>query len=510
MGCLDANAVLATFDERLSPDERAAIDEHLATCAMCRKLVASYAAMLAPVAEEQRGETVELPEPVLEAKSVRRDVAAQAKRRVGELLSGRWRIDRLIAVGGMAQVFAATHRNGRQVAVKILRPELATDEDLVQRFLREGYVANKVGHPAAVVILDDDVAPDGAPFLVMELLAGRTLKERLDATGPLGVGEALGIVEALLDVLAAAHDKGIVHRDVKPENVIQLEDGAIKMLDFGIARLRERREGAGHTTQSGTTMGTLGYMPPEQARGQVEAVDARSDVWAVGATLYTLVSGRVLHAAPTPSEALVAAMTEPVPAAATLLPYVSSSVWAVLDRALAFAPGARFADASEMREAVRAARAELAGPGRASAGGTAILPAPRAAPVEDEAPPAIPMRASGARWPALLAAAACVLLVGALIWGAKQAAEPEGTPRAEGTAAPVASAPIVPAAEEGVVVPAAPPSAIAATPASAATSRDRRAPTVLPSASAASSVPAAAASPAHAPAPAPDPLGSRH
>jgi eukaryotic-like serine/threonine-protein kinase len=219
----------------------------------------------------------------------------------------------------MAQVYAATHRNGRRAAVKVLRPELAVEPVFVERFLREGYLVNKIQHPGAVAILDDDTTPDGAPFLVLELLLGRTLRERVTTTGPLDVDDALHIGVEVLDVLAAAHDHGIVHRDLKPENLFETTEGTIKVLDFGIARLRERAHG-GLETLTGTTMGTVGYMPPEQARGQSTEIDARSDLWAVGATLYTLLTGRVLHEAPGTNEGLLEAMTTPVPPMRELAP----------------------------------------------------------------------------------------------------------------------------------------------------------------------------------------------
>jgi serine/threonine-protein kinase len=271
------------------------------------------------------------------------------------VLSGRWRIDRLIDTGGMAQVYAATHRNGRPVAVKVLRPELAVLPELVERFLREGYVANKVQHPGAVAVLDDDIAPDGAPFLVMELLTGRTLRQRLSASGPLPIGDALAVVEAVLSVLASAHARGIVHRDIKPENLFETSDGTIKVLDFGIARLRERFA-SGPDTQSGSAMGTLGYMAPEQARGESGEIDGRADIWAVGATLYTLLTDRVLHEAPTVNAGLLLAMTVPVAPMHELAPELPVAVQAVLDRALAFDKKQRFDDCDAMAAAIRSAR----------------------------------------------------------------------------------------------------------------------------------------------------------
>src|SRR5439155_3776378 len=131
---------------------------------------------------------------------------AQARRRIGRMLAGKWTIDRLIGVGGMAFVFAATHRNGRRVAIKMMNPDYAVEPALVERFLREGYVANRVDHPGAVAVLDDDTE-EGEPFLVMELLEGETLRAKLARSGPMSPAEAFEAVDQVLDVLAAAHAK---------------------------------------------------------------------------------------------------------------------------------------------------------------------------------------------------------------------------------------------------------------------------------------------------------------
>src|SRR5258706_16287717 len=175
--------------------------------------------------------------------------------------------------------------------------------------LREGYAANQVEHGGAVGVLDDDTAEDGAPFLVMDLLEGETLDTRLRrADRNLPTEEVLITAHQLLDVLATAHARGIVHRDVKPENVFLTKDARVMVLDFGIAHLRELSMGT-RMTQAGRAMGTPSFMPPEQARGKWEDVDAQSDVWAVGATMFTLLAGRYVHQAETMNELLLAAMS---------------------------------------------------------------------------------------------------------------------------------------------------------------------------------------------------------
>jgi serine/threonine-protein kinase len=168
-----------------------------------------------------------------------------------------------------------------------------------ERFAREGYIANRVNHPGVVTVLDDDVAEDGSLILFMELLDGETVEARARRTQKrLEVDETMWVAHELLEVVAAAHDAGIIHRDLKPENLFLTRDGRLKVLDFGIARLRELSSRSG-ATSSQSSLGTPAFMPPEQARGRWEEVDARSDIWAVGATMFSLVAGRSVHEAAT-------------------------------------------------------------------------------------------------------------------------------------------------------------------------------------------------------------------
>ena len=166
--------------------------------------------------------------------------AARAEARIGSVIKDKWRLDRLLGVGGMACVYAATHRNKKRAAVKVLHREFSTDTAIRERFLREGYLANSVGHRGVVTVDDDDVTEDGAAFIVMELLDGETLEQRWRRKGHrLPLEEVLAVADQVLDALAAAHDKGVVHRDLKPENLFLTRDGVVKLLDFGIGRLKE-------------------------------------------------------------------------------------------------------------------------------------------------------------------------------------------------------------------------------------------------------------------------------
>lgn len=276
----------------------------------------------------------------------------RAARLVGTMLRDKWRLDALIGVGGMAAVYAATHRNGKRAAIKLLSHDLSDSQATRARFLREGYVANKVGHPGVVNVLDDDTSEDGRAFLVMELLEGETLKARwMRWKGRMPVQDVLHIAYQLLDVLAAAHDKGIVHRDIKPDNVFLTNDGALKVLDFGVARLRET-ETAADVTRSTAMLGTPAFMAPEQARSRWEWVDIRTDVWAVGATMFTALTGQFVHTATTVTELLITAAMQQARPINSVLPDLPESIAAIIDRALAFDQAQRWPDARSMQSAI--------------------------------------------------------------------------------------------------------------------------------------------------------------
>ncbi|MDI3291470.1 serine/threonine-protein kinase [Polyangium sp. 15x6] len=284
-----------------------------------------------------------------------------ARQRVGRVLRDKWRLESVLGTGGFGAVYAATHRTGKRVAIKIIHPELNAIADARDRFLREAYAVNAVSHPGMVSILDDDVDEDGCVFLVMELLDGETLEaRRLRSGGSLDFEDVLSMADPILDVLAAAHEKGVVHRDLKPENVFLLRTGQIKLLDFGVAKLREAPRGKALTV-NGIVIGTPAFMPPEQARGQWQFVDERSDLYSVGATLFTLLTGQFVHGNLTPQETLVAAVTTPAPSLATISPGAPRALVELLARALAFERKDRFQTAREMQAAVREVYHELSG-----------------------------------------------------------------------------------------------------------------------------------------------------
>jgi serine/threonine-protein kinase len=271
--------------------------------------------------------------------------------RIGSVIKDKWRIDARLGSGGMATVYAATHRNGNRVAIKMLHPDFSRDPTVRARFLREGYVANAVGHPGTVRVLDDDVTEDGAVFLVMELLEGESLEVRRERLGGrLPVEEVFTVGDQLLDLLTAAHAKGIIHRDIKPENIFVTNEGAVKVLDFGIAQMRHM---AAERTGTGLMLGTPDFMSPEQAGGNRDEIDARSDIWAVGATMFTLLSGESVHRAETLRDHLIALSTTPARSLAVAAPWVPPQLVAVVDRALELRKDHRWPDARAMQDALR-------------------------------------------------------------------------------------------------------------------------------------------------------------
>jgi serine/threonine-protein kinase len=379
-------------------------------------------------------------------------IAERAKARVGSTLKDKWHIDALLGLGGMAAVYSATHRNGMRVGIKVLHTELSVNSEVRSRFMREGYLANKVEHPGAVQVLDDEVAEDGAVFLVMELLEGATLADRRARAGQsLPVEEVLIVADQVLDVLRAAHAKSIVHRDIKPDNIFILRTGSVKVLDFGIARLREL-SGTTQATRSGALMGTPAYMAPEQARARWDEVDARTDLWSLGATMFSLLSGRAVHEADTLNEQLLSAMTNPAPSIATFAPALTIPVVEVIDRALEFDKNGRWTDAEHMQAAVRTAYQMLTGvsceglllpePGTPERQPSSVTFARTAVAVAR--PSEIPPHGRGRRRVLLVSAIALVaLVVGYALW-------PGGTqgPTADGADAGLPPTPLAAAVEQ--------------------------------------------------------------
>jgi serine/threonine-protein kinase len=270
-----------------------------------------------------------------------------ARERLGRVLDKRFRLEAFIGSGGTGAVYrarvldAACDLPGR-VAIKILHPHLVADDGHRELFLKEARVSALVKHPGAIRVYDARVADDGTAYLVLEYLDGRSLEEALVGWGDLLVDEVVRVTKGVLAILAAAHDSGVVHCDVKPENVLLLADGKVKLLDFGIARI------AGGARRTGFA-GTAAFMAPEQARGDWKLVDARADVWSVGATFYTLITGATLLDAVTGAGAA---------GAPTLPAVVPEPIAEVIVRALSTAPADRWPSARAMLEALSEAAAK--------------------------------------------------------------------------------------------------------------------------------------------------------
>lgn len=267
--------------------------------------------------------------------------------RVGELVSGRWRIDRLLGVGSVASAYAAIDTStGARVAVRVLHPELLSDPTLRARFLREVRLAGSIDHAAIVRVHADGTTKDGAPFLVIEFLDGETIDRRMRRKGGrLPVREALFIADAALDALAEAHAMGVVHRDVRVENLFLTSDHAVKVLDFGIARVRYAAAERVSAELS-------------RADGAASALDEASvedDLWGVGAALFTMITGEPVLEGQLRHELARAPTPVTPPSLALKSPGTPGVVSTFVDRALSLAPGAGWTDAREMQRSLREA-----------------------------------------------------------------------------------------------------------------------------------------------------------
>jgi serine/threonine protein kinase len=281
-----------------------------------------------------------------------------AERRIGTVIANKWRVDALLGSGSMAAVFAVTHRNGARAALKILHPTLSTDEGVCERFLGEGYLTNSVKHPGIVRVLDDGVTDDGCVFLVMDLLEGKTLEAfRQDRGGQIPVVEMLDIADKLMDVLHAVHEVGIIHRDLKPQNVFVCNDFSVKLLDFGVARVFD---GSAQSKLSmfGLVLGTPSFMSPEQAVGSRDKVDHRADIWSLGATIFTGLTGQTVHLAPHVQAKLLAAATVKARSISMAKQDLPAPIAQVIDTSLRFKKEERFQSVDAYRRALRDARSE--------------------------------------------------------------------------------------------------------------------------------------------------------
>ena len=306
------------------------------------------------------------------------------------VLGGRYRVVRHLARGGMAEVYVADDQLlNRTVAVKVLFPELAQDEAFVERFRREARAAASLNHHNIVSVYDFG-EDEGSWFIVMEYVEGRNLRDIIRVEGPMDPGRAAALGAEVAAALAAAHERGIIHRDVKPANVlIAADSGTVKVADFGIARAAGARQGL---TMPGTVLGTATYLSPEQAQGR--AVDARTDVYSLGMVLYEMLAGRPPFTGDSPVAIAYQQLSQTAPPPSTHNDRVPPALDAVVMKAMSKDPGDRQASAEEIREELLAidrvvgdpdATAAIVPPAEATAviaaGSTAVLP-----PVSSEPP----------------------------------------------------------------------------------------------------------------------------
>ncbi|MEU4401026.1 Stk1 family PASTA domain-containing Ser/Thr kinase [Micromonospora orduensis] len=354
------------------------------------------------------------------------------------LLGGRYQVGELLGYGGMAEVHRGRDlRLGRDVAIKMLRTDLARDATFQMRFRREAQNAASLNHPAIVAVYDtgEETAPTGEtlPFIVMEFVNGRTLKEVLGAEGRLQPRRALEICADMCAALEFSHRHGIIHRDIKPGNVMLTQTGQVKVMDFGIARALA--SGATTMTQTSAVIGTAQYLSPEQARG--EAVDARSDVYAAGCVLFELVCGHPPFVGDSPVSVAYQHVRETPPTPSDINPDVTPAVDAIVLKALSKNPLNRYQSAGEMRaDLLRAAagRPVLATPvmreaetvAMAPAGGGGGYPAAAAGQQTRQIPARVgdPRQRKASSWLIATFSAVGVLaviaLVAALLWSQQQ------------------------------------------------------------------------------------------
>jgi serine/threonine-protein kinase len=295
---------------------------------------------------------------------------------IGSTLGGRYRLIELLGQGGMATIYRASDTQlGREVAIKLLRPEYLRDPDFSARFRQEAQNAASLSHPNVVTVFDYGEDPSG-PYIVMEYVDGEDLATILRRSGALPPQQAGRIAAAVAHALDAAHSRGIVHRDVKPGNVLIGRDGRVKVADFGIARAIAEAQ----MTLPGTTLGSVHYLSPEQARGA--PATPSSDIFSLGIVLYEMLTGARPWEGDSAASVALARLTGPTPDPVSVRPSVPADLAAITRKAMAVEPADRFASAAEMADALDATRpagATAAGAVGAAAAGAAVAGATVAA-----------------------------------------------------------------------------------------------------------------------------------
>jgi len=283
---------------------------------------------------------------------------------IGQVLGGRYRLIELLGTGGMATIYRATDTGlGRDVALKLLRSEYLRDPDFSSRFRQEAQAAASLSHPNVVTVYDYGEDPSG-PFIVMELVDGEDLATILRRSGTLPPRQVARIGAGVARALAAAHARGLVHRDVKPGNVLIGTDGQVKVVDFGIARAIAEAQ----VTLPGTTLGSVHYFSPEQARG--EPATTASDIYSLGIVLFEMLTGTRPYEGDSAASVALARLSGPIPDPMAVRPSVPPDLAAITRRALALDPRDRWASAGVMADALEAT---LASGGAAAGAGAAVV-----------------------------------------------------------------------------------------------------------------------------------------
>ena len=265
----------------------------------------------------------------------------------GQLIDNRYKIIKSIGEGGMANVYLAFDTIlEREVAVKILRGDLAEDEKFVRRFQREANSASSLKHPNIVEVYDVG-EDDGKYFIVMEYINGKTLKSLIKKRGILTLEEVIDIMLQLTSAVSCAHDSYIIHRDIKPQNVMILEDGRVKITDFGIAMALNNNE----LTQTNSVMGSVHYLPPEQANGSGSTI--KSDIYSLGILMFELLTGKLPFKGENAVEIAIKQMREPIPSVKSISPDIPQSVENVVLKACAKNPKNRYETARDMFEDIK-------------------------------------------------------------------------------------------------------------------------------------------------------------
>ena len=314
---------------------------------------------------------------------------------------GPYEIVSLVGVGGMGEVYRARDpRLRRDVAIKLLPPSFSSSPDRLQRFEQEAHAAAALNHPNILAVYDIG-RQDNSPYIVSELLQGETLREQLQS-GALSQRKAIDYATQVAHGLAAAHDKGIIHRDLKPENIFITQDGRAKILDFGLAKLKQPESGdatqtlTGVMSEAGTVLGTVGYMSPEQVRAK--PVDARSDLFSFGVILYEMLSGKRAFQAESAPETMSAIVKEDPPDLSETNRNISPALERIIRHCLEKNPVARFQSAHDLAFNLEA----LSGTSK-SVSGVDL--------------PMVEERKRGRVLPTLGAALGIILLAGAFLWG---------------------------------------------------------------------------------------------